>query len=113
MASYQYATPEEKSAQRQVWGSLGEPAANSMETYPCLLMYDKEGFLYGRVQGPVLLRGTIRTAYTGWSWVDIEPKSRYLYYDLTHRRIRDRVLSPTDALRQVQLLFPKLQILLN
>lgn len=52
-----------------------------------------------RTDADVLLRGTIRTAYTGWSWVDIEPKSRYLYYDLTHRRIRDRVLSPTDALR--------------
>lgn len=56
---YQYATPEEKSAQRQVWGALAEPAAHSMETYPSLLMYDKEGFLYGRVQGPVLLRGTM------------------------------------------------------
>ncbi|MBR3902813.1 MAG: hypothetical protein IKJ29_04050 [Akkermansia sp.] len=57
---YQYATPEEKVAQSEVWGSLVEPRANSMETYPCLLMYDKEGYLYGRVQGPVLLRGTMK-----------------------------------------------------
>ena len=56
---YQYATPEEKEAQRAVWGALAEPAAHSMETYPSLLMYDKGGFLYGRVQGPVLLRGTM------------------------------------------------------
>ncbi|MBE6415556.1 MAG: hypothetical protein E7032_03370 [Akkermansiaceae bacterium] len=56
---YQYATPEDKEAQRAVWGALAEPAAHSMETYPSLLMYDKEGFLYGRVQGPVLLRGTM------------------------------------------------------
>ena len=41
--------------------------------------------------GPVLLRGTIRTTYTGYSWVDLEPKNRYLYYDLTHRAVRDRV----------------------
>ena len=57
---YQYANGEERSAQRAVWGALAEPAAHSMETYPSLLMYDKEGFLYGRVQGPVLLRGTMQ-----------------------------------------------------
>lgn len=56
---YQYATPEEKSAQSAVWGTLVEPLARSMETYPCLLLYDKSGYLYGRVQGPVLLRGTM------------------------------------------------------
>ena len=56
---YQYATPEDKEAQRAIWGALAEPAAHSMETYPSLLMYDKLGFLYGRVQGPVLLRGTM------------------------------------------------------
>lgn len=56
---YQYATPEDKEAQRAIWGALAEPAAHSMETYPSLLMYDKVGFLYGRVQGPVLLRGTM------------------------------------------------------
>lgn len=52
-----------------------------------------------RTDADALLRGTIRTAYTGWSWVDVEPKRRYLYYDLTHRRIRDRVLSPAGELR--------------
>ena len=56
---YQYATNEERQAQRAVWGSLAEPGAASMETYPCLLMYDRDGYLYGRVQGPVLLRGTM------------------------------------------------------
>ena len=57
---YQYATPEEQAKQREVWGNLAEPAAHSMETYPSLLMYDKSGYLYGRVQGPVLLRGTLK-----------------------------------------------------
>lgn len=56
---YQYASEDDKKAQRAVWGNLAEPRANSMETYPCLLMYDQGGFLYGRVQGPVLLRGTM------------------------------------------------------
>lgn len=46
----------------------------------------------------VLLRGSIRTAYTGWSWVDAAPKNRYLYYDLTHRSTRDRVFAPAEAL---------------
>ncbi len=46
-----------------------------------------------------LLRGTIRTAYTGWSWVDLEPKSRYLYLDLTHRRARDAAFAPSALLK--------------
>ena len=46
----------------------------------------------------VLLRGAIRTAYTGYSWVDAVPKSRYLYYDLTHRATRERLFIPPAAL---------------
>ena len=45
----------------------------------------------------VLLRGAIRTAYTGWSWVDAAPKNRYLYFDLTRASIRDRVFNPPFA----------------
>lgn len=56
---YQYATEAERSAQSDIWGALVEPRANSMETYPCLLLYDKNGYLYGRVQGTVLLRGSM------------------------------------------------------
>ena len=40
---------------------------------------------------PLLLRGTVRTTYTGYSWVDTTPRSRYLYYDLTRARVRDEV----------------------
>ena len=43
--------------------------------------------------GDLLLRGTIRSYYTGYSWIDIAPKTRYLYYDLTHRAVRDRVFN--------------------
>ena len=55
---------------------------------------------------PLLLRGTIRTTYTGYSWVDVTPKSRYLYFDLTHRIVRDRVFdqqfpSAGDAFTEV------------
>ena len=45
-----------------------------------------------------LLRGTIRTTYTGYSWVDRVPKSRFLYYDLTHRSTRDRLFGAPAAL---------------
>ncbi len=45
----------------------------------------------------VLLRGAIRTAYTGYSWVDAAPKNRYLYFDLTRASIRDRVFNPAFA----------------
>lgn len=51
----------------------------------------------------VLLRGAIRTAYTGYSWVDAAPKSRYLYFDLTHRATRDRVFTPGAALKDALL----------
>ena len=51
----------------------------------------------------VLLRGAIRTAYTGWSWVDAAPKNRYLYYDLTHLAARERVFTPPAALRDALL----------
>ena len=41
----------------------------------------------------LLLRGTVRATYTGYSWVDTVPRSRYLYYDLTRRSIRDHVFN--------------------
>ena len=56
-----------------------------------------------RTDAEALLRGTIRTAYTGWSWVDLEPKSRYLYLDLTHRRARDAAFTPSALLRDALL----------
>ena len=39
----------------------------------------------------MLLRGTIKRSYTGYSWVDDQPKARYLYYDFTHRGVRGDV----------------------
>ncbi len=56
---------------------------------------------------PILLRGTIRATYTGYSWVDITPKNRYLYYDVTHRLVRERVFdlrfdSPEEAFQTVR-----------
>ena len=56
-----------------------------------------------RTDADVLLRGAIRTAYTGWSWVDTVPKSRYLYYDLTHRATRERVFTPGENLKDALL----------
>lgn len=40
----------------------------------------------------VLLRGTIERTYTGIAWTDDTPKSRYLYYDFSHRQARRAAL---------------------
>lgn len=55
---------------------------------------------------PILLRGTIRATYTGYSWIDVTPKNRYLYYDVTHRTVRERVFNlnldaPEEAFQPV------------
>ncbi|MDY5219771.1 MAG: transglutaminase domain-containing protein [Eubacteriales bacterium] len=52
--------------------------------------------------GDILLRGTIKRSYTGYSWVDDQAKARYLYYDFTHRGVRSEVfgadiVSDSDA----------------
>ena len=76
---------------------------------------DTEPVMRVTAEDEVLLRGTIRATYTGYSWIDVTPKSRYLYYDLTHRSVRDRVFdqsfeAPGDAFHateaQVELLSP-------
>lgn len=45
----------------------------------------------------LLLRGTIKRSYTGYSWVDDVPKARYLYYDFTHRGVREDVFDSENA----------------
>ena len=44
----------------------------------------------------VLLRGSIRRTYTGHSWEDSDAKARYLFYDFTRSRVRERVFSMHD-----------------
>ncbi len=39
----------------------------------------------------LLLRGTIKRSYTGYSWIDDQAKARYLYYDFTHRGVRREI----------------------
>ena len=41
----------------------------------------------------LLLRGTIKRSYTGYSWVDDQAKARYLYYDFTHRGVRGEIFN--------------------
>ena len=41
----------------------------------------------------LLLRGTIKRSYTGYSWVDDQVKARYLYYDFTHRGVRGEIFN--------------------
>lgn len=45
----------------------------------------------------LLLRGTIKRSYTGYSWVDDQVKARYLYYDFTHRGVRNSVFDAQSA----------------
>lgn len=44
----------------------------------------------------VLLRGSVRRQYTGYSWEDPEAKARYLFYDFTRSRVRGRVFGMHD-----------------
>lgn len=44
----------------------------------------------------ILLRGSIRRTYTGHSWEDSDAKARYLFYDFTRSRVRERVFSMSD-----------------
>ena len=48
-------------------------------------------------EGSLLLRGTIKRKYTGYSWIDDQAKARYLYYDFTHRGTRGDVFD-TDTI---------------
>lgn len=50
------------------------------------------------VQSPVLLRGSIKCTYTGYSWADGE-NNRYLYRDMTKSGLRDRLFSADLAER--------------
>lgn len=45
----------------------------------------------------LLLRGTIKRSYTGYSWIDDQVKSRYLYYDFTHRGAREAIFDAETA----------------
>lgn len=48
----------------------------------------------------LLLRGTARSTYTGYSWEDYAAKSRVLYYDFTRRSRREKVFG-TDLIEKL------------
>ena len=50
-----------------------------------------------RADGDLLLRGTIRRDYTGYSWVDTGEKARYLYYDFTRRATRADIFGADEV----------------
>ena len=87
---YQYATPDERKTQNAVWGELAIPRANSMNTYPCILMYDQKGYLYGRVQGEVLLRGTMKE-------IAAEVKTK-----LEHKHKQEEIMEKAEAASGVE-----------
>lgn len=79
----------------EVVAMLGGPA--NPDTTPVMRVQTDEN---------VLLRGAIRTTYTGYSWVDDQVKNRYLYYDVVHKGVRERVFCqntklPVDAFDQI------------
>ena len=56
-----------------------------------------EAVMQVSADGETYLRGTIKRSYTGYSWVDDTPKARYLYYDFTHRGVRNDVFDADAA----------------
>lgn len=61
---------------------------------------DEERVMRVESDTTLLLRGTIKRSYTGYSWVDDQTKARYLYYDFIHSGVRDDVFDAdsTDGL---------------
>ena len=49
---------------------------------------DTEAVMVVETDSDMLLRGSIRRDYTGYSWTDSSEKARYLYYDFTRSRTR-------------------------
>ena len=87
---YQYSSSDDRAKQAEVWGRLQEPRSNSMETYPSLLMYDKSGYLYGRVQGTLLMRGSIDEIAA-----EVQTK-------LDEKRKQDEIMKQADAASGVE-----------
>ena len=57
---------------------------------------DTEPVMRVETDSDLLLRGSIRRTYTGYSWTDDMEKARYLYYDFTRHSERDKAF---DAAR--------------
>lgn len=57
----------------------------------------KDAVMQVETQQDMLLRGTIKRTYTGYSWIDDQVKARYLYYDFTHRSVRSSVFDQNRA----------------
>lgn len=59
---------------------------------------DEEAVMRVQTDANLLLRGSIKRSYTGYSWVDDQSKARYLYYDFTHRGTRETVFNARSTL---------------
>lgn len=66
---------------------------------------DRDTALIVETDSDVLLRGTIKTEYTGYSWVDTQARARGLYYNMLRAGYRDNIMdagrSPSGAFRPV------------
>ena len=89
---FRFTTPRTSySVSRDGWQQLGERLGGPAEPDPGVTMAVK-------TDRAVLLRGSIRGMYTGYSWTDAGQNSRYLYIDPTKASLRTAVLG-TASLR--------------
>lgn len=61
---------------------------------------DTDAVMLVKTDDDVLLRGSVRSEYTGWSWEDNTPRARNLYYDFT-RRTRRKAVFGADIMEQL------------
>jgi len=115
---------------RLTWAPLEEAAENVRNMFDDYLMFDDarvaysisaDGFQQGgeNLGGPavpredeimrvntdiaLMLRGTVKRTYTGYSWTDTTINNRYLFVDITRNALRDGIFNMdlADALRDV------------
>jgi transglutaminase-like putative cysteine protease len=115
---------------RLTWAPLEEVAENVRRMFDDYLMFDDarvaysisaDGYQQGGeiLGGPaapredevmrvstdamLMLRGTVKRTYTGYSWTDTVINNRYLFVDITRNALRDRIfnLDLADSLRGV------------
>lgn len=87
---YQFPTDEQKADQNIKWGSLGMPHGHSAESYPALILYDKNNVNYATINGAVVQKGTP------------EELAAKLKETIANKQKRDEVMAKADAAQGVE-----------
>lgn len=87
---YQLPTEEQKSDQNIKWGSLKQPHVFSAESYPALLLYDKNEVNYATINGALVQSGTP------------EELAAKLKEAIANKHKRDEVMSKAEAAQGVE-----------